>query len=207
MDDDSPPHGNAPETDSPSPASVPEADSPPSASAGAARKQADGGGDQRIQFAPVVKPDYKRHVGHDRDGDSIAHGRQSIASIPQVISEEKNRHKREKEEEKKHVNIDEHLMPHMEVAERYKTRINLETPAESLGLTSQQAEQFLQEYGLNQLTPPKKRHPFFKYLDCLSSLFNLLLILAGILEYILLGINYKDNFQNVSVRIRPGTVG
>jgi hypothetical protein len=34
--------------------------------------------------------------------------------------------------------------------------------------------------------------------DKLKNLFNVLLIVAGILEYILLGIDYKDNFQNVS---------
>jgi hypothetical protein len=49
------------------------------------------------------------------------------------------------------------------------------------------------------LSPPKKRHPILKYLDSLTSLFNLLLILAGVLEYVLLGIDFKDNFQNVSV--------
>ena len=92
-------------------------------------------------------------------------------------------------------------MLHHEVAERYKTSINLVKPEESLGLTGQQAEQLLHEHGPNILTPPKKRHPLLKYLDCLRSLFNLLLILAGILEYILLGIDFKDNFQNVSVSL------
>ena len=30
-----------------------------------------------------------------------------------------------------------------------------------------------------------------KYYDCLMSMFNILLIIAGILEYILLGVNFK----------------
>jgi sodium/potassium-transporting ATPase subunit alpha len=162
------------------------------------------GGDHRIQFTPTVKPDRTRPVSGEEDVSTfvvpIRRRHQSVASIPQVISEkDKDRRKREKEEEKKNVNIDEHLMAHQDVAERYKTRINIEKPGESLGLTSQQAEQLLHEHGPNVLTPPKKRHPFLKYLDCLSSLFNLLLILAGILEYILLAIDFKDNFQNVSV--------
>jgi sodium/potassium-transporting ATPase subunit alpha len=153
-----------------------------------------------------VKPYRGRPASRDRDGGSITRRQSSIASIPQVVSEkEKDRRKREKEEEKKHVDIDEHLMPHLAVAERYETRINMEKPAESLGLTDQKAEQLLREHGLNQLTPPKKRHPILKYLKCLSSLFNVLLILAGILEYILLGINYKDNFQNVSIRFGRGS--
>ena len=119
---------------------------------------------------------------------------------PPVISEkQKDRRKREKEEERKHVDINEHLMAHQDVAERYKTRISMEKPGESIGLTTQQAEQLLLEHGPNVLTPPKKRHWILKFWDCLSSLFNLLLILAGFLEYILLGIDFKNNFQNVSV--------
>jgi sodium/potassium-transporting ATPase subunit alpha len=96
------------------------------------------------------------------------------------------------------VDINEHLMAHQDVADKYKTRISMEKPGESLGLTTQQAEQLLLEHGPNILTPPSKRHWILKFWDCLSSLFNLLLILAGCLEYILLGINFKDNFQNVS---------
>ena len=56
----------------------------------------------------------------------------------------------------------------------------------------------MQETGPNILTPPKRRHPILKYLDCVASLFNLLLILAGILDYILLAIDFEANFANVS---------
>ncbi|TAQ90786.1 hypothetical protein B7494_g891 [Chlorociboria aeruginascens] len=159
------------------------------------------GASHRIQFIPTEKPDRGRAISGKDDVISFAsptpRRSHSITSIPQVISEkDKHRLKTEKEEEKKHVNIDEHLMSHQDVAERYKTIINMDKPDESFGLTTQRAEQRLDEHGPNILTPPKKRHPFLKYLDCLSSLFNLLLILAGILEYILLGIDFKDNFQN-----------
>ena len=34
--------------------------------------------------------------------------------------------------------------------------------------------------------------------DSLTSLFNLLLILCGVLEYVLLGVDYHANFANVS---------
>jgi sodium/potassium-transporting ATPase subunit alpha len=170
------------------------------------------GGDLRIQFTPTVKPDRSRPTGiedvvpfippsrRSQSVSSITRRPQSIVSIPPVLSEkQKERRKREKEEEKKHVDINEHLMAHEDVAERYKTRINMKKPGESLGLTAQQAEQSLLEHGPNVLTPPKKRHWILKFWDCLKSLFNLLLILAGCLEYILLGIDFKDNFQNVSV--------
>jgi sodium/potassium-transporting ATPase subunit alpha len=194
---------NVPETDAP-PTDAPGNNPSPASCPGTAQNPVDSGGDQRIQFAPTVKPYPKRPASRDRDGSSIARRQQSFVSVPQVVSE-KDRRKREKEEEKKHVNIDEHLMPHLAVAERYETRINMERPAESLGLTDQKAQQLLREHGLNRLTPPKRRHPVLKYLDCLSSLFNVLLIFAGILEYILLGVNYKDNFQNVSIRFGRGS--
>jgi sodium/potassium-transporting ATPase subunit alpha len=162
--------------------------------------------DQRIQFVPAAFPDRGRPEHKDADISAYAthHVRrssraQSVVSIPQVVSQtDKQRRKREKDEEKKNVDIDEHLMTHEEVAERYKTKINMDKPGESLGLTTEQATELLAIHGPNILTPPSRRHPFLKFLDCLTSLFNLLLIFAGILEYILLGINYKDNFQNVS---------
>jgi sodium/potassium-transporting ATPase subunit alpha len=163
------------------------------------------GGDQRIQFTPNVRPARNQgQVNRDDDisayGVPITHRSRSVASIPQVISEKaKIRQKHEKEQEKKNVDIDEHLMPHEHVAARYKTRINMEKPGESLGLTTQEAEELLAIHGPNILTPPKKRNAFLKFWDSLSSLFNLLLILAGVLEYILLGISYKNNFQNVRI--------
>jgi len=153
------------------------------------------GGNLRIQFTPTVKPDRTRHIRDDEFPRTLPTSSIRQPSIPRVVSEkERIQHKHEKEE----INIDEHLMNHDDVAERYKTRINMKKPGESIGLTCQEVENLLHEHGPNVLTPPKKRHPFLKYLDCLRSLFNLLLILAGILEYILLGIDYKDNFQNVS---------
>ncbi len=164
------------------------------------------GEQQRIQFAPQVRPSQRQTTtaGAASDGIPITRRSQSVASIPQVMSEkEKDRRRREEEHAKKQVDVDEHLMPHADVAARYKTRINMAKPADSLGLTADQAAALLAEHGPNVLTPPKKRHPFLKFLDCLTSLFNLLLILAGVLEYILLGIDFKDNFQNVSASSSP----
>lgn len=136
--------------------------------------------------------------GGNRLGFALTSRRHSVAFIPQVMSAmEKKRHRRQKEHEKKHVDIDEHLMSPQAVAARYRTNIRMDRPETSLGLSSQEAEERLREHGLNILTPHKTRHPFVKYLICLSSLFNLLLILAGALEYILLGINFTENLQNV----------
>jgi len=99
-------------------------------------------------------------------------------------------------EEAKNVDITEHLEDISVVAERYKTGINLAKPAESKGLDSSIADQRLHENGPNILTPPKKKSALVRYLESLASLFNLLLIFAGILEYVLLGIDFKDNFAN-----------
>lgn len=162
--------------------------------------------DQRIQFVPSAITGRGRPEHNDGDMSAYAthytrrpSRAQSVVSIPQVVSRiDATRRKREKEEEERHVDIDEHLLTHEEVADRYKTRINMGKPGDSLGLTSAQAIQMLAEHGPNILKPPSRRHPFSKYLDCLTSLFNLLLIFAGILEYILLGINYHENFPNVS---------
>ena len=196
-----PPQEQVPEEDTPSAALPAQQDE-------AVTQNPAPGGDQRIQFAPTVRPSEqrKRPAGADDDqhGISLAPSttlprRSSVNSVPPVITEkEKERREREKEAKEKHVDIDEHLLPHNDVAERYKTQINMNRPGDSSGLTSAQAEEMLAHHGLNVLTPPKKRHPILKFLDCLRSLFNLLLIFAGILEYILLGINYQENFQNVS---------
>lgn len=176
------------------------------------------GGDHRIQFIPTVKPEREPRPGAKDDGSAFVPPsrrsqsvgsltkrgrRQSVVSLPPVISEkQKARRKQEKDEEKKHVDINEHLMPHLEVAEKYHTRINMAKPGDSPGLTSEQAAQLLLEHGPNILTPPSKRHWILKFWDCLKSLFNLLLILAGVLEYILLGINFHENFQNVSLTLK-----
>ncbi|KAI1329796.1 hypothetical protein F5Y16DRAFT_365318 [Xylariaceae sp. FL0255] len=152
--------------------------------------------DQRITFAPSSRP-AQRRIGGPNDGIPITKRSMSIHSIPPVLTEkERERREKEKELEKKQVDIDEHLLPIQEVVARYKTDINLEKPDRSSGLTTDKVQEASAQYGANVLTPPKKRHPFLKYLDKLRSLFNLLLIVAGVLEYILLGINYKENFQN-----------
>jgi sodium/potassium-transporting ATPase subunit alpha len=118
---------------------------------------------QRIQFIPSTSPDRGRSANGKEDAVTfvapIRQRSRSVHSIPQVISEkDKKRRKIEKEEEKKHIDIDEHLKPHQDVAERYKTGINMDKPEESLGLTGEQAELLLREHGPNILTPPKTKH-------------------------------------------------
>jgi sodium/potassium-transporting ATPase subunit alpha len=119
--------------------------------------------------------------------------------IPQVIREkDKKIRNKQAEVESTHVDIDEHLMGVQDVATRYDTKIDLETPQNSAGLTKSQVDQLLLSHGPNVLTPQKKKNPILKYIGYLSSLFNMLLILAGVMEYVLLGIDSKTNSQNVS---------
>lgn len=92
----------------------------------------------------------------------------------------------------------EHLFPIAEIALRHGVSIDTGKPGNSKGLDSAVAAQRLIENGPNILSPPKQISPFMKFIHCLTSLFNLLLILAGILNYILLGVDPKDNKVNVS---------
>ena len=41
----------------------------------------------------------------------------------------------------------------------------------------------------------------YQYLDCLLTMFNILLIIAGILEYVLLGIDFKASLSHPRSRI------
>ncbi|TFK45629.1 aminophospholipid-transporting P-type ATPase [Heliocybe sulcata] len=94
------------------------------------------------------------------------------------------------------VDITEHRYTFDELGNELGTVIDVKEPEHSPGLTPEEAKTRLARDGPNILTPPKKKSAFRKYMDCLLTMFNILLIVAGILEYILLGIDYKDNFQN-----------
>lgn len=92
----------------------------------------------------------------------------------------------------------EHLFPIEDIAARHGTSVDLSKPGSSFGLSSEVAANRLIENGPNILAPPKQVSPFMKFFHCLTSLFNLLLILAGILNYVLLAIDPKNNKVNVS---------
>ncbi|KAJ1532413.1 hypothetical protein HK405_001187, partial [Cladochytrium tenue] len=98
---------------------------------------------------------------------------------------------------KKEIGMVEHMLNFEELKAKLSTSFNPDKPMESGGLTQAEAEKRLAENGPNSLTPPKKRHPFLKFLDILCNLFNVMLIAAGIASYILVAINYAANFQNV----------
>ncbi|KAJ1883105.1 hypothetical protein H4R99_000924 [Coemansia sp. RSA 1722] len=101
------------------------------------------------------------------------------------------------EEKAKNVDITEHLMSLDEVCAKYSVKVNASRPQDSCGLQEHQAADLLAQNGPNTLTPPKRKSGLQKFLICLSSLFNLMLIAAGILEYILLAIDFKNNKANI----------
>ncbi|KAK7037531.1 hypothetical protein VNI00_011023 [Paramarasmius palmivorus] len=110
--------------------------------------------------------------------------------------EEQKTKKSQKESDLGNVDIHEHTIPIDLLGEKLETSIDTKDPAQSYGLTAAEAKARLANNGPNVLTPPKKKSALRKYFDRLMTMFNILLIVAGILEYILLGIDFKDNFAN-----------
>lgn len=92
--------------------------------------------------------------------------------------------------------IHEHKLDFAGVADAFKTSFDAKDPGRSFGLASEEAKARLAKDGPNILTPPKKKSALRKFLDRLFTMFNILLMVAGVLEYVLLGIDFKDNFQN-----------
>ncbi|KAJ1857852.1 hypothetical protein GGH12_001387 [Coemansia sp. RSA 1822] len=97
----------------------------------------------------------------------------------------------------KNIDITEHLLSLEQVCTKYSVQVNAARPQDSFGLGNAQAAKLLVDNGPNTLTPPKRKSALQKYIICLTSLFNLMLIAAGILVYIVLAIDYKDNKANV----------
>lgn len=94
------------------------------------------------------------------------------------------------------VDITEHRLPLDVIPKTFFTDFSTKDPTRSAGLSKAEAEARLKRDGKNVLTPPKKRSALMKFLDRLLTMFNILLIVAGVLEYVLLGIDFKANFAN-----------
>lgn len=98
-------------------------------------------------------------------------------------------------------NMDTHTLPEhqldpVQVAERYQVDVNFDDIPRSRGLTVSTVMERLLRDGRNELSPPKKTHPLIKFLKKLFGLFNLMLIVSGILGFILYIIDSSD-LQNV----------
>ncbi|KAI9004751.1 hypothetical protein BC832DRAFT_558101 [Gaertneriomyces semiglobifer] len=95
--------------------------------------------------------------------------------------------------------IDDHRLSFRDVSAKYATSVNFKNPSKSVGLSPEEAVLRRDRYGSNMLTPPKKTPWYWKFLQCLASVFNVLLVAAGIGYLITYAINPMDYFENVYI--------
>ncbi|KAH9857520.1 aminophospholipid-transporting P-type ATPase [Lenzites betulinus] len=114
----------------------------------------------------------------------------------QDLEEEKAQGHKDGDTKMEGVDIHEHGLSFDALEAELDTSFDHKDPTQSTGLSADEAKARLARDGQNILTPPKKKSALRKYWDCLVTMFNILLIIAGILEYILLGVDFKDNFAN-----------
>ncbi|KAI9168486.1 hypothetical protein H9P43_007858 [Blastocladiella emersonii ATCC 22665] len=93
--------------------------------------------------------------------------------------------------------LDEHRLTLDEVCARYKTSADPVHPAQSAGLTPDEAARRLATDGPNLMAPPKTKHPLLRYLECLLALFNFLLLVAAAFTYLLYGLDPVSNYANI----------
>ncbi|KAJ2913576.1 hypothetical protein MD484_g6844, partial [Candolleomyces efflorescens] len=100
------------------------------------------------------------------------------------------------EDEQAQKEIHEHKLPLESLSQEVGVSFDVKDPARSAGLSLEEAKARLARDGPNILTPPKKKSGLRKFLERLFTMFNILLMVAGLLVYILLGVQFKENFQN-----------
>ncbi|VDC02481.1 unnamed protein product [Peniophora sp. CBMAI 1063] len=147
---------------------------------------------------PDADPSHEHDDKQPRGVELRQHMTQEEIQLAAAGYEHLDQEKKGKSDEGDDSNVDirEHQLSLVELAETLKTSFEPKNPSTSYGLTADDAAARLLADGPNMLTPPKKKSALRKYLDCLLNLFNIILIIAGCLEYILLGVDFKDNFAN-----------
>lgn len=93
--------------------------------------------------------------------------------------------------------ITEHRLPMDELCSRYDVHIDVQKPSASLGLTTATVTERIAMYGANVMTPPKQVSLVVKFLKCMGNLFNLLLVIAGLVSFIVYAIEPEGNQLNV----------
>lgn len=91
-----------------------------------------------------------------------------------------------------------------QVAERHETQINPMDLNKSIGLTMEKVMQRRKEEGINAISPPKKKPLWLLYLFHFTQLFNLMLIVSGVLSLILF---FIDRSSNINVKFLFTTMG
>lgn len=90
-----------------------------------------------------------------------------------------------------------HTMTHAELAAK------LEMPEEMIpiGLTSTDAAERLEKYGPNQITPPQRITWAERFFKNIFSPFSLIMLVAGTLSFIIVGINSKDFIDTQTIAL------
>ncbi|KAI8613851.1 P-type cation-transporting ATPase [Chytriomyces sp. MP71] len=88
---------------------------------------------------------------------------------------------------------DDHLLTFEQLMQRHHTAFDHIKPANSKGLTVAEASKRLAENGQNILTPPKTKSALVLYIECLLSVFNVMLIFCAVAEFVVYGIDPADN--------------
>jgi magnesium-transporting ATPase (P-type) len=84
------------------------------------------------------------------------------------------------------------------VAEKFQTRLDVQRPQKSLGLTKEQASELLKTNGHNAITPSPKKPMWLQFLMHFLNPFNVMLIVSGFLSLVLYAI---DHSQTVNVPV------
>ncbi|KAJ3151331.1 hypothetical protein HDU89_002170 [Geranomyces variabilis] len=95
--------------------------------------------------------------------------------------------------------IIEHRMSISGLATHLATAIDIKNPSKSQGLTPAEASTRLAKHGPNVLTPPQRSPWYWRFVQCLGNLFNVLLGAAGIGYFVTYIINPVDYFENLYI--------
>jgi len=101
-----------------------------------------------------------------------------------------------KKAQKYAITINEHENSLQELCEKYKTQYDF-TGDKPIGLAEADVAQHLQQYGLNQLTPPKKPSGLKKFLKQFLKPFMLLLLLAAALSFATAALDSSAAVDNI----------
>ena len=86
-----------------------------------------------------------------------------------------------------------------ELEKKTGVQFDLKKPTNSAGLSIDESNKRLAEYGPNMLSPPKKIHPVVQFIMYMLHVFNVMLWLSGIAAYVVYAIQPEGNFANVYI--------
>ncbi|KAJ3204795.1 hypothetical protein HDU82_005603 [Entophlyctis luteolus] len=95
--------------------------------------------------------------------------------------------------------ITEHRLPFDSLLTQFGSQAVPARPLDSAGLSHTDARDLQLKYGPNLLPEPSKESAYYRFLMCLTSLFNLLLLLGGAAYLMLWFIDPLENFSNIYI--------